>query len=445
MIQTSIFEQFDMFFKLFMNQTNKLIILLISALILVFLIFANKFHNKVFKIIFSLIYVSIIGYLIYMYYDEIFSLFDYFMDNLILLLFFPNLAVYIFIVVLVNVLIIRSTFSKEDKVIKKSINIIFFLLFNIIFYFIINNIITNQINVYEQLNIYTNSELLNLIELNMQLFLIWLLVLVILKVINYINKYLDKVKENKNILVENEITAKELKNANSFTKYNDYLDIMPVKKQNKFVFEINSELPKNDEIINIKPQELSKTIIEDIKPQELSENIIEEVKPRVAFEEPTLTRIKKTKVDVQDKFKDNEINNILTDIYDNSKTNSFEEPKIPTLDEVLKNNSCKKAIIEPSYATFKPIENEIDLSSYDNIFSNYQTPDEEFENNMDQVFSTNNNYLEKLLYDVENLRNNQDDKNSIQDIYFKIKTHQNELSLNDYNYLINRLLEIKNS
>ena len=35
---------------------------------------------------------------------------------------------------------------------------------------------------------------------------------------------------------------------------------------------------------------------------------------------------------------------------------------------------------------------------------------------MDQVFSTNNNYLEKLLYDVENLRNNQDDKNSIQDI-----------------------------
>ena len=52
MIQTSIFEQFDMFFKLFMNQTNKLIILLISALILVFLIFANKFHNKVFKIIY---------------------------------------------------------------------------------------------------------------------------------------------------------------------------------------------------------------------------------------------------------------------------------------------------------------------------------------------------------------------------------------------------------
>ena len=33
----------------------------------------------------------------------------------------------------------------------------------------------------------------------------------------------------------------------------------------------------------------------------------------------------------------------------------------------------------------------------------------------------------------------------LKDIYFKIKTHQNELSLNDYNYLINRLLEIKNS
>ena len=34
-------------------------------------------------------------------------------------------------------------------------------------------------------------------------------------------------------------------------------------------------------------------------------------------------------------------------------------------------------------------------------------------------------------------------KNKIEDIYYQIKLRQNDLSLNDYNLLINRLLEIK--
>ena len=60
---------------------------------------------------------------------------------------------------------------------------------------------------------------------------------------------------------------------------------------------------------------------------------------------------------------------------------------------------------------------------------------------MYQVFSNNN--LESILLEIEKLKYNQDDKNKIEDIYYRIKMRQNDLSLNDYNYLINRLLEIK--
>ena len=60
---------------------------------------------------------------------------------------------------------------------------------------------------------------------------------------------------------------------------------------------------------------------------------------------------------------------------------------------------------------------------------------------MHQVFSNNN--LESILLEIEKLKYNKDDKNKIEDIYYQIKLRQNDLSLNDYNLLINRLLEIK--
>ena len=134
MIQTSILEQFDLFFKLFLKQSNKYLILLVASLTLILLILANKFKNKkITKIICYLVYIAIFSYLIYTYNNEIFHLFDYLMDNLFLLLFFPNLAVYILILIITNVFLVKSTFSTSDSLIKKSINIFFFLIFNIIF------------------------------------------------------------------------------------------------------------------------------------------------------------------------------------------------------------------------------------------------------------------------------------------------------------------------
>ena len=144
MIQTSILEQFDLFFKLFLKQSNKYLILLVASLTLILLILANKFKNKkITKIICYLVYIAIFSYLIYTYNNEIFHLFDYLMDNLFLLLFFPNLAVYILILIITNVFLVKSTFSTSDSLIKKSINIFFFLIFNIIFYFIIKQLIPN--------------------------------------------------------------------------------------------------------------------------------------------------------------------------------------------------------------------------------------------------------------------------------------------------------------
>ena len=84
---------------------------------------------------------------------------------------------------------------------------------------------------------------------------------------------------------------------------------------------------------------------------------------------------------------------------------------------------------------------DINLENYDSIFKENKEISPEFDYNMYQVFSNNN--LESILLEIEKLKSNKDDQNKIEDIYYQIKLRQNDLSLNDYNYLINRLLEIK--
>ena len=115
--------------------------------------------------------------------------------------------------------------------------------------------------------------------------------------------------------------------------------------------------------------------------------------------------------------------------------------KIPTLDELLSFKDNNKYQLSLDDNLIERDISDINLENYDSIFKENEEITPEFHYNMHQVFSNNN--LESILSEIEKLKYNQDDKNKIEDIYYRIKMRQNDLSLNDYNLLINRLLEIK--
>ena len=433
MIQTSILDQIILFFNIFMKQTNKYIILGITIGIILLFILANKFKNKkITKVICFIIYVSIFGYLIYMYQGEILNLLDYLMDNLVRLLLFPNLAIYILVLVIVNIFIIKSTFSNKDSNLQKIINIIYFGLFNILFYLIVNNIITNQINVYEQLDIYTNQELLNLIVLNMKIFVIWLFTILIIKFINHIssrveirkhaNKYLnlEQVDDNYGLSKVKKVSKKKIK---PYNIYNDYIDVMPIKKAKKQMF-------------------IEKQEVQEIKPipdyLEFNNDLINNNFENIDND----SSVSKEKVFLKPlSILDNNPLEITT--YEENKEDYNLNNKIPTLDELLpfKDNNKHKYQLSLDDTSIERDIPDINLENYDSIFKENKEISPEFDYNMHQVFSNNN--LESILLEIEKLKYNKDDKNKIEDIYYQIKLRKNDLSLNDYNFLINRLLEIK--
>lgn len=360
MVQVNILEQLLRLFEIFKSNPYVIVLSIITGIVLIILLLANKFSNlKVTKFVWIGVYSLLFGIMIFLYHNEILNLIDYLIENIFLFLFFPNLAVYVLVLIIINTIIIKSTFSRIVSDLIKNINTIFFVLFNIIFYLIIYNIIDNKINVYEQLSIYTNNDLLILIELSMNLFLIWLALLLIIKISSIVILYISNKKlVNNKLILENtkedlyDIPFTEIKPINttnlimleeesvkSYNVFNDYLDIVPVKK---------------------------KTF----------------------------------------NFNDFEIKDVDNNQEKNMVVNNIEQLEIDD-DIFIENN---------------------------NIISN-----------MDNIFKNENNYLTNILNDIELLKNNEDNSKQIRKIYDDIRINQKDLTLNDYNYLINMLLEIKNN
>ncbi len=399
MIQASLLDQIKTFFNILVNtKTLWLIVIMVLGLVLL-LTLASKFHNKkITKVLYAIVYLGIFGTLIYFFHEEIFELFDYLIDNIFLFLFFPNLAVYILVLVVVNVIIIKSTFSEKDNKIIKVFNIIAFIVFDIIFYLIIDNVIKNDVNVYEQLSIYTNNDLLILIELSMKLFVVWLLVLIIIKITRSLINGISLSKATNNLVV---------------TENNDDL-----KFQNLEVMEINpvQEIPK---IIPEYHNEMNDYV--DIMP------------------------IKKQMQKLTDDFK---IQEVMTPKIEQLEDDDVELKETPLTEIVAESNPFDNIIIKDTHDTLvianqEKIEPKILLSSYDSIFKDENRELEtSIDNNMKVVFD-DNNYLKNILSDIEDLRNNVRDETKIKKIYDEVKIRENELTLNDYNFLINELITIK--
>ncbi len=374
MVQASLLEQLNIFWNILISNKYIWIILGIALGLVLLLSLGNKFHNKkITKILYILIYVTLFGTLIGLFHTEILELYDYLVNNIFLFLFFPNLAVYALVLLIVNIIIIKSTFSKDYKVVK-GLNIVFFIVFNIIFYLIIDNIVKNNINVYEQLNVYTNNNLLVLIELSMKLFVVWLLLLGIIKVSKSIAYSISLSKAtNKNLIKVETINNKELERVNTLSK------VMEIKPNVEYIPEINYN--DND------------YVLEDVD----------------------IVPIKKTK---ETKIEQLEDIDIVNDI--DNKVNPFTDFNI--VDSKKLEEEVKPSIIT--------------LSSYDSIFK----VNKDIENNMNIVFEDNK--LNNIINDIHELGKDIND-NNLKNVYDKIIVSQDELSLSDYNYLINELITLK--
>lgn len=230
--------------------TFKFILVLIAIMLILTILFIfKKLSNKKYTTLMSLsilltLIISIIGN-----YKTLFKTFDNFTTIFFNGIYFPSIYIYLSILLVVAVAFITSILSTKKKKVYKIINSIAFILNNIFFIIVLNIIAKNSINVFEISSLYTNSSLVAILELNMGLFILWIVLLIVAYITNTI---CDKITTKKTIKEEVVSDVKE-----PVTKEEITPETIPVKEEVSLieenikvpeVTEIKEELPTDTEV-----------------------------------------------------------------------------------------------------------------------------------------------------------------------------------------------------
>ena len=196
MSKLSFLDKLRILFDLSKSSVLYLIILIALISLGIVLISNNRKNEKRNKTIYISISVFILFTLIIMYHSSLGNMFQYMMENFFVVLYFPNLAIYLAALIATNIIWISIFSYKSSKQIK-TLNTIVYIIMNYLLALLLNVINKNNLDIFTKKSVYTNENATALIELSSTLFFTWIIFLIIYKIILiYLRKdYKPKVKK----------------------------------------------------------------------------------------------------------------------------------------------------------------------------------------------------------------------------------------------------------
>lgn len=174
----SIAEKFKILFDMILD--FKFIFIFLGVLVIAtFLYLIKKIDNRKYIMIITLSLLLIFGIDIVINYKELAEVFDNFMTIFFSNIYFPSVYVYVGTLLIVAIAFITSMFNKMLNKIYKIINGITFVMNNILLAIILNIIAKNKIDVFTPNELYTNINLVAVLEISIGLFGLWVLSLIV--------------------------------------------------------------------------------------------------------------------------------------------------------------------------------------------------------------------------------------------------------------------------
>ena len=188
----SLIEKINILMELISSSSLFLFFSMIGIFLLIFLIICIIKNKKINKWIFISVF-SFIGFIAFINYNSIIiKILDTIIDSAFKILYFPSLPIYATILIISNSTLFISLINKKTTKTRKIINLIFSSILDILFVFVISVVSMYDINIYEEINLYTNSTLLVLLELSTGIFTSWILVRLFESAHTKLKKYDEK-------------------------------------------------------------------------------------------------------------------------------------------------------------------------------------------------------------------------------------------------------------
>lgn len=201
MTQTTILEKLKIVFDVSMS--SKLFIAVIAFIILLAVVAlkTNKKNVKRGKLIYGLTYSLILIAILVFYHESLGKMFDYMMNNFFIVLYFPNVAVYLAAIIITNIILLISVFNFKTAKLVRNINITVYGIIHYLLALVLNVISKNNLDIFSQTSVYGNKDAQAIIEFSSAIFIVWIIFLIFYKIIRKYQKK-DVVPVKRKVIVK---------------------------------------------------------------------------------------------------------------------------------------------------------------------------------------------------------------------------------------------------
>lgn len=260
MVQISFLQKLKMLVDIILSSSFFLTTVILGSIFTVVMIISIRKNKKINKKIFIFAWIFVIGFIFIRYFNTLFTMLDNLIENIFVSIYFPNLATYVAILLTSNLIFVYTVIKKKSQKFVLALSTINFIGINILFLFIADTVVKENIDIYSKLTVYSNTNLLILLELSTGLFSLWLFCLFIIWVVNKIISMSQESDElNKDIIYEKKVTDTDTINEIISDSYvnNEYEDIE--------ILDFDSEKPDVEDLFNRYMRGDSNLTIEDYK------------------------------------------------------------------------------------------------------------------------------------------------------------------------------------
>ena len=337
MEQLSLTEKFKVLFDNIFQHPLFIVLLLVP--VIMFLL--QKKHGKK---AFIFVYLLVILFVLYIGGEVIFELFDNLMNGLFMTLYFPNFITLFVVVVLCSIIALISFFNRKMYKVNKIINITGFAIIQMLFVLILTVVRSKNIDIYADNALYSNSDVLTLMQLLIGTFALQVIAILIINAINKVTDILDK----RSTPLAEDITE-EISNLEKTRKTNTLGLIKNIEIDNTKIGYINVADKKNTSKPKLKPFKFDMDKLESItlnvKERPTFDKLIEPVKDNFSKEEERKTSLKN-------------LGRAFKDVKSNFGEKAFKKKR----KNVLLPKERSEAILSKKPNLLKPMEDVVDVS-----------------------------------------------------------------------------------
>lgn len=302
-----------------------------SIFIIIFLgilmITTNKKNARNTKWFYLTFYLALIIVMFISYASSLSSMFDYMMNNFFIVVYFPNLAIYLAAIISTNIILWKTVFNFNEDKLLKIVNTVIYCIIHYLLVLILNVVTSNKLDVFDKTSVYGNESAFALIGLSSTIFMVWIIFMIIYKFIRSKQKGTKQSSEIQYVEVPR-LPANILEKAYpEVVQKNKLPDVLPLD-----IYEKNIALQKEYEKNKLLTEEYEKMLtLDDYK------QILDLLKNKDIEQSPSIVEVSSNDFDdvlIEEDYQENENQPIITNNYIVEEETPTEVSQ-PILDQLL--------------------------------------------------------------------------------------------------------------